>query len=348
MFLFFSFSLFRYFLGSFFLREHVPFFFFFFKVCLECYRIIKAYNDELKIPQPSSPKRTAEEAEVSPPSPSKILREAGKELFDCEVCGRKTDLRCSGCSQVFYCSRDCSSKHAFMHKDECVKGCSNSVADATLVNFVLRTHGFAYPDFNAPKHSPRALAFVVQQGDAKVLRGAQCLSLGGGGDKCNCTKAKNIIAQAAKRNSSTESVKINTPFSSLHLPPTIEEYLRKLREENKTLTKENEKLRKAAQEELEKGEKVKIQSDADNHVLVRILTRVLESNVLQKDHFIFHFLQQQLQCVDTSDARGFRWDTEIVHWALTIQFYGGKLVLSTLRGRSTEGLGKKFNVADWD
>jgi len=235
-----------------------------------------------------------------------------------------------------------------MHKDECVKGCSNSVADATLVNFVLRTHGFAYPDFTAPKHSPRALAFVVQQGDAKVLRGAQCLSLGGGGDKCNCTKAKNIIAQAAKRNSSTESVKINTPFSSLHLPPTIEEYLRKLREENKTLTKENEKLRKAAQEELEKGEKVKIQSDADNHVLVRILTRVLESNVLQKDHFIFHFLQQQLQCVDTSDARGFRWDTEIVHWALTIQFYGGKLVLSTLRGRSTEGLGNKFNVADWD
>eukprot|EP00733_Pompholyxophrys_punicea_P000588 Pompholyxophrys_punicea_v1_NODE_179_length_2990_cov_78.650085.p1 type:complete len:456 gc:universal NODE_179_length_2990_cov_78.650085:2815-1448(-) len=67
---------------------------------------------------------------------------------------------------------------------------------------------------------------------------------------------------------------------------------------------------------------------------------------------IYHQIKQQLLCISQSDARGFRWDEAVIHWAMTVQFYGGKLVIDTIRGKSTEGQGSHghlpLNISDWN
>lgn len=39
----------------------------------------------------------------------------------CEICGKKSDDRCSQCKEVFYCSRKCQQKDWKMHKPVCFK-----------------------------------------------------------------------------------------------------------------------------------------------------------------------------------------------------------------------------------
>jgi len=38
---------------------------------------------------------------------------------DCAVCGRAAKAICTGCKNIFYCSRDCQRKHWATHKEEC-------------------------------------------------------------------------------------------------------------------------------------------------------------------------------------------------------------------------------------
>ena len=71
----------------------------------------------------------------------------------------------------------------------------------------------------------------------------------------------------------------------------------------------------------------------------------------EKDTFFFTFLKQQLHCATKESGRGFRWSKDIVHWALTLQFHGGKRVIDDLRGKASTGKGKHgkldLNVGDW-
>ena len=38
-----------------------------------------------------------------------------------------------------------------------------------------------------------------------------------------------------------------------------------------------------------------------------------------------------------SDVRAFRWDPVIIHWAMTLQYHGGEMVIDAIRGKSTQG-----------
>jgi len=38
----------------------------------------------------------------------------------------------------------------------------------------------------------------------------------------------------------------------------------------------------------------------------------------EQDTFFFTFLKQQLYCATKDTARAFRWNKDIVHWALTL------------------------------
>ena len=70
-----------------------------------------------------------------------------------------------------------------------------------------------------------------------------------------------------------------------------------------------------------------------------LLKKVLEENKLRADCFLYKLITQQLLCLAAGDCRAFRWDKDIVLWALTLQYHGGKLVIDRIRGKGSEGLG---------
>lgn len=99
-----------------------------------------------------------------------------------------------------------------------------------------------------------------------------------------------------------------------------------------------------------------------SRVLVGLLMRVLETNKLKTNTFMYHFLRQQLLCLNTvciiiereeiiiyiqDDAQGFRWDPVIIHWVMTLQYHGGKKIIESIRGKSTQGeIPNMININD--
>ena len=71
----------------------------------------------------------------------------------------------------------------------------------------------------------------------------------------------------------------------------------------------------------------------------------------EKDTFFASFLREQLHCATKNDARGFRWGKDLVNWALTLQFHGGKRIIEDLRGKANAGKGShgrlELNIRDW-
>lgn len=71
----------------------------------------------------------------------------------------------------------------------------------------------------------------------------------------------------------------------------------------------------------------------------------------EENAFFITFLKQQLHCATKESSRGFRWSKDIVHWALTLQFHGGKRIIDDLRGKANIGLGNhgdlKLDVKNW-
>jgi hypothetical protein len=45
-------------------------------------------------------------------------------------------------------------------------------------------------------------------------------------------------------------------------------------------------------------------------------------------------------CLFQESGRAFRWSKDIVHWALTLQFHGGKRIIEDLRGKANTGAGQ--------
>jgi hypothetical protein len=52
-----------------------------------------------------------------------------------------------------------------------------------------------------------------------------------------------------------------------------------------------------------------------------------------KQYFIIRVLKQQLQCLNTEKANGFRWDPSILAWAASINYHGGSGVISIIQGK---------------
>lgn len=79
--------------------------------------------------------------------------------------------------------------------------------------------------------------------------------------------------------------------------------------------------------------------------------RTLEGNPNIKGTFFGEFLKQQLLCLSNENGRGFRWSKTIVHWALTLQFHGGKRIIEDLRGKASTGAGQhgelKIELKNW-
>ena len=74
--------------------------------------------------------------------------------------------------------------------------------------------------------------------------------------------------------------------------------------------------------------------------MIQKLKQAFLEEKLHDKLFVYKFIETQLNCLLSSDARGFRWDPAIIHWATTIQYHGGKKILDIIRGEALQFEGK--------
>ncbi len=86
-------------------------------------------------------------------------------------------------------------------------------------------------------------------------------------------------------------------------------------------------------------------NDEDSAYLVDLLSQVLKYNMeFNSNCFLYKLIKQQLQCLLPSTttktpnhpqqriAQSMRWDPDIIHWMMSIQYLGGEGVVNLLRG----------------
>jgi hypothetical protein len=89
------------------------------------------------------------------------------------------------------------------------------------------------------------------------------------------------------------------------------------------------KLETQSQEELSsKKETILVEFDS----LLQSIHAALSSGRFPPDSFLYQLLHQQLKCITIDRVNGFRWEKPMIHWAMTLQYYGGAQVLNILRG----------------
>jgi hypothetical protein len=62
-----------------------------------------------------------------------------------------------------------------------------------------------------------------------------------------------------------------------------------------------------------------------------------QSQYFQKQNIQQYMYNYNTYLTIQDDARGFRWDPAIIHWAHSLRFARGQMVMDLLRGRSTQG-----------
>jgi len=130
------------------------------------------------------------------------------------------------------------------------------------------------------------------------------------------------------------------PLSSLRASPYVLEML------NKFQIAESRKKNPPPVPVPPDEDDLEVESKDDNDFLVQTALKTLSADNI-KGTFLDELLLQQLQCLNQKDGRGFRWKKSIVHWALTLQFHGGKRIIEDIRGNG-HGKGGKHGKLEID
>ena len=166
--------------------------------------------------------------------------------------------------------------------------------------------------------------------------------------RCESCFALHNIYQCARTRSVHSEENGTTKFTtlaSIKASPHAKSVLEKFYHENKAL-KEELSIRKHIEEQ-----GLEVDDEADNDFLINVVSKVIDNNKDLANTFVLQFLKQQLNCLSSTSGRGFRWHKEVVQWALTLQFHGGKMLIDDLRGKAFNGQGSKghlnVDVANW-
>ena len=72
--------------------------------------------------KPVVPKKVKRKENLIPTqAPEKKENENSHSIQSCEICHKKSDMRCSRCHSVFYCSADHQKQDWKQHKVKCIK-----------------------------------------------------------------------------------------------------------------------------------------------------------------------------------------------------------------------------------
>ena len=131
-------------------------------------------------------------------------------------------------------------------------------------------------------------------------------------------------------------------FRFTYSSPVIKQKLYQTKKISSLLQKELDDLKRChsiepqqPQEALKQEEEL---NGRDTLTLVRLLKTVLLTNKdFNQDCFLYQLIEQQLLCLQNTKGRSFQWDPAIVHWTMSLQYYGGQQVIDLLRGKTFQG-----------
>ena len=211
------------------------------------------------------------------------------------------------------------------------------------VEYLLQHHGYSYLGENG-----KTLAMFE---DSKgVFRSVECQVPDAGKRVCQtCAKHANNVSSAKWR---LEKANVDNwrfiPVNKMTGLLTKESFIKKLRSQVSYL---NDKVKAMEMRAAEFINPEVILEEKESKEIVAMLVEVLEEGHLKPENFTFCLLKQQLACLLQDDARAFRWDERIIHWALSLQYHGGRATIEHLRGKATKGEGShghlKNNRANW-
>eukprot|EP00733_Pompholyxophrys_punicea_P000231 Pompholyxophrys_punicea_v1_NODE_46_length_4478_cov_10.250283.p2 type:complete len:407 gc:universal NODE_46_length_4478_cov_10.250283:459-1679(+) len=195
------------------------------------------------------------------------------------------------------------------HKAQQRNVCVNAILDFNLLIYVKECFNYVFLSADSKNQKPLAVPLFDDSENFYALQSLECLTSG----HCNCKYIRKLIYQSYKR--STQADPKNVSLS--RLPKNIVSIIELYKIECEALKKQNNKLFLEVQNLKCESGTIEIKNTADNCFLISLLHKALKSNRLPSESFISHLLKQQLNCLNTNDCNGFRWDKDIVHWALT-------------------------------
>eukprot|EP00733_Pompholyxophrys_punicea_P000512 Pompholyxophrys_punicea_v1_NODE_145_length_3208_cov_8.838884.p2 type:complete len:319 gc:universal NODE_145_length_3208_cov_8.838884:3157-2201(-) len=226
------------------------------------------------------------------------------------------------------------------------------IKEKDLLDFIVHQFGSAFCDGNTGK--PIALG-VWNENDFVGFRSVQCLLL----NDCNCTYIRQIMVRCKKNYESNQLQQTgkylnNLSFRNPRVMAKQTEEIKKLKTIEKFLREKILQLENDVSYLRQQLLEVVVIKRPEFKKIIEQFRDVLENDKLKPNDFLFRLIRTQLLCLNLEDCRAFRWrefDESIVHWALTLRFYGGSRIIDLLRGRSTEGMGShgklSVNASDW-
>lgn len=238
------------------------------------------------------------------------------------------------------------------------KSCSG-INNLELETFMKYKYGFSVLDDKGypwgeihPDWSTYKSRFCT--GEARRTKGAERC------EHCHQLNQAMQNARSRHRKSEKEGTQHFIPTSALKVSPFVRDMIEKFRKEN-TAHKQHEREKEDENDlEIEVSDSLLFswntpsnvffccccQSPEDNDYLVEVCLRTIEAleKSPAKETFFIAFLKQQLLCATKESGRAFRWNKEIVNWALTLQFHGGGRIINDLRGKANSGMGQHGNL----
>ena len=199
-------------------------------------------------------------------------------------------------------------------------------------------------------HSESEDIFRAVECQKQVVRGKRMCDL------CSSVASKISSAVSRLQNANPNNWEF-TPTNKVVGLLAKDGFIEKLRGKNRLLARTVHDLEIKAAEDLEDSGEIDEKSTME---LVTKLKEALTTGKLKEESFTYLIIKQQLECLlkvrffeqkkkkekerkltkKKDDIRGFRWDRRILHWALTLQFHGGKATIEHLRGKATKGEGQ--------
>lgn len=86
---------------------------------------------------------------------------------------------------------------------------------------------------------------------------------------------------------------------------------------------------------IEKYENKLKQKKNDDCNLIKKMRKCINENKLPENSFIYILIDQQISALLLNNIKSMKWKFEIIQWCTSAKFYGGKLTMKALKGKTS-------------